>query len=390
MPQTYANHNLHQLWQILAAEDPETGFTHVNTLNRLRAALEQQRDNLRSQRDHLSEAWPPDRSEAAAAFVAQLNEMIDAITYTATAAARICTGVDATFAAIRDARRRLEALKADYPHRGTGQGLVVAQPSDPDLDRRAREVMIATDTKIATAAKSYSTPLPRYQRVIEPGVEIVESGEGPTGSAVGRSTGGGSHSLLLQPPVFDPPSGGGGTDTRTRDDNPGPVPAGELPARANTPAGGGGTGPLPSFGPMGVIGGDVRSGGPAPVPGSVVGLRPGVVGPDGVIGGTRPSAPPAGQILGGPMSGIAAQPGATRAGRNRRSGRPEPPAESTTPGRVAGGYQDRSYEEYAQRRRSRRSEDDELWPVEEGVAPVLDAVPEHRHDPGPGVLGIDR
>ncbi|MEV6928585.1 hypothetical protein AB0M46_29415 [Dactylosporangium sp. NPDC051485] len=59
---------------------------------------------------------------------------------------------------------------------------------------------------------------------------------------------------------------------------------------------------------------------------------------------------------------------------------------------MPGGYRDRSFEDYAARRRSKRGDGDgdEVWPVEEGVAPVLDATAERRHDPGPGVLGIDR
>jgi hypothetical protein len=42
------------------------------------------------------------------------------------------------------------------------------------------------------------------------------------------------------------------------------------------------------------------------------------------------------------------------------------------------------------RRRSRRSEPYVEWEVRKGWPPVLEPGPEPEHDPGPGVIGIDR
>src|SRR4051812_21347999 len=107
MADSYEEYRLPDLWQIVKDEDPEAGFTHVNALNRLRTALEQQRHDLRVHRDRLTEGWPPERSEAATAFVGRINDMIDVLGAAAGAAGRICTGVDEAFAAMRDARRLL-------------------------------------------------------------------------------------------------------------------------------------------------------------------------------------------------------------------------------------------------------------------------------------------
>jgi hypothetical protein len=407
MAQSYAHYSLPQLWQIVAGEDPETGFTHVNTLNRLRTALEHQRDNLRAQRDRLMEGWPPDRSEAAAAFVTHINEMIDAMTYTASAASRICVGIDGTYAAIRDARRQLEALRADYPHRSTGQGIAVLKTSDPALDQRARAVMIAADADIASAAKSYSNPLPPYRRSIDNG-QLMDTGKPSSGSGGGVGSAGrsdGSGRALLRPPVFDPPPpssvgdgrSNGGTDAPAFDD-PGPVLSGgpinpAIPPDGGSSGGSPGHPGSPGWGPVGVIGG-VGPDRVRPGPGGTSALRPGVVGPDGVIGGVRPSSAVTGQIMGGPTSGVAPRTAAVRGPRSR----PTPgtssssePAAARGMGGPAGGFRDRSYEAYAERRRSKRGDDDQLWSVEEGVSPLLEAAPERqRHDPGPGVLGIDR
>ena len=42
------------------------------------------------------------------------------------------------------------------------------------------------------------------------------------------------------------------------------------------------------------------------------------------------------------------------------------------------------------RRRHREFDPDDPWAVDEGVPPVLAPGPEPYHDPGPGVIGIDR
>ncbi|MGI5244441.1 hypothetical protein [Dactylosporangium sp. CA-139066] len=402
MAQTYANYSLPQLWAVVAVEDPETGFAHVNALNRLRAAIEQQRDNLRGHRDRLMEGWPPERSDASAAFVGRINDLIDALTYMARATGQICVGVDETYASIRDARRQLESLHAGYP-RSTGQGIAVARTSDPALDQRGRDVMIAADGRIADAAKSYSTPLPTPTRSIEPGSQIIENDSESSGSTASVSTGGG-RSVILPPPVFEPPpavgggSGeggteGGGTQADPLDDGPGTVLAGDPPSRSPLPPSGGAGGGYPTSGPVGVIGGDPRPGGPAVSPGIGVGLRPGAVGAGGVIGGPRPSNPSAERVPGAPIGGVPPRVSSAQAGRPRRAVSPSAPSESSSAGRAAGpagAFRDRSYEEYAERRRSKRGGDDELWSVEEGVPPVLDAAPQQRHEPGPGVLGIDR
>ncbi|MEU7875364.1 hypothetical protein [Dactylosporangium sp. NPDC049140] len=271
----------------------------------MRIALEQQRDLLRARRDRLIEGWPPDRSEAAAAFVDKLNGMIDTMTATAAAVNRIGVGVDEAFAAIRDARRQLEPMLAAYSGPNPGRGLPIAGAQQAHLDQQAREVLMRADAKITGASGNISTDIPAAARFGE-STEVVTLDNGPGGNASlsGRQASGRSAvSEFLPAPRFDPPS---------------PPPA----AVGNSP-------------------GWVTEGGGLVLTGGAPG----------------PSVPPAG---------------------------------TSAPPTVGGGYRDRSYEQYAERRRTKRGNDDELWPVEEGVSPVIDAPRERPHDPGPGVLGIDR
>ncbi|MEV8512423.1 hypothetical protein [Dactylosporangium sp. NPDC051484] len=400
MAQTYDDYTLAKLWEMVKDEDPETGFTHVNALNRMRAALEQQRDNLRTQRDRLIEGWPPERSEAATAFVGRINDMIDVMTYTAAAAGRICTGVDEVFAAIREARRQLEPLLDEYASRIPGQGLSVANKDHAELDQRGRNVLIAADTKAAKASGMLSSSLPPYRRIDNPGESITPSTAGseggPGSSASVRASGGGQS--VLPAPVFRPPlpasvggafpGSGSGAESSGADDAP--ALAGGVAGQPSTAGGGGAGYPVP--GQAGLIGG-VGPGRSAPAAISAVAFRPGGIGPGGVIGAPRPSDSPNGQFTTTPMAGAGSRTGSAQPAQRQMTGRPavsREPLESGRTGGTAGGYRDDSFERYAERRRSKRTDSDELWSVDEGVSPVLDATRPQSHDPGPGVLGIDR
>ncbi|MFI5908691.1 hypothetical protein [Dactylosporangium sp. NPDC051541] len=396
MPESYKAYRLPDLWKILKDEDPESGFTHVNTLNRLRTALEQQRNDLRTHRDRLTEGWPPDRSEAAAAFVDRINDMIDVMTQTAGAANRMCIGVDEAFAAVRDARRQLESLMAKYS-REPGPGLVVSNAKNAEQDQQGRAVLMAADARIIGAAEKINSVPPHYRRFDEQESDVSLSGNAGL-SGTGQSTvgTGGNGSRALPTPVFDPP--------------PPSTPVDISQPEAGTPDVGLSlardpgvrTAPLASdvterglAWPDGVIRAVRGNSGSAPATPEAVPLRPGVVGPGGVISAPRSANTAAGQSTPFPATGVGHRTGSAPAGRRRPSARSAPPSDSVelrSGAGAAGGYRDRSYEAYIERRRSSRSasETNAVWAVREGVPPVIEPPPEAHHDPGPGVLGIDR
>ncbi|GAA2352912.1 hypothetical protein [Dactylosporangium salmoneum] len=399
MGENYQAYRLPELWKMVADEDPEAGFTHVNALNRLRVALEHQRDNLRVQRDRLAEGWSPDRSEAAAAFIRQLNAMIDAMTFSAAAAARVCTGVDEVYAVLREARRQLEPVLAQYSKRAEGQGLVNPSQGNRALDQRGRDILVAADARVAAAAPLIAAAVPRYQRMRGSEEDLTATDPAGAGTSSGSSGSGGARtSSVLPSPVFDPPPGtnlvgddsGGGLGGGPRDGHDGLVLTGSSPGP-----------PGPGGDPGGNLGGD--AGGPygsGPVrtaPGQNSLAYPGVVGPGGVIDRPLPTGSVggrSGQIGGAPViGGTPARTGVAHPARRQPVVRPATsaePVEARGTG-APGGYRDHTFEAYAQRRRSKRGNDDELWSVEEGVSPVLEATTEpDRHSPGPGVLGIDR
>ncbi|MFI5908682.1 hypothetical protein [Dactylosporangium sp. NPDC051541] len=401
MPDTYETYRLPDLWKSMAAEDPDSGFAHVNTLNRLRVALEQQRDNLRRHRDRLMEAWPPDRSDAAAAFLARINGLLDVMTATAAATSRITTGVDETYAALRDTRRRLDALMTDYRHHPTGAGLTAAPAGRPDLDQQARQAFITTDARIVRASALINSALP--QPVMSP-ADSTESVDADYGIARlgARPSTGSTQSTVLPTPVFSPPAPAGtdadglgahltGIDAdslgaHVTGVDAGPVPTGR-PGDSTAPA------PRPSF--SGLIGGPPGTSLSHPAPARPA---PAVLGPGGVIGAPKPPSPSAAPATtsAAAMGGAIQRGGVAKPTARRRAAAAPVAASDPTGARGArgasGDYRDLSYETYRERRRAGRSTagTDGVWPVQEGVPPVIEAAPEKPHDPGPGVVGIDR
>jgi hypothetical protein len=344
-------------------------------------------------RDRLTEGWPPDRSEAATAFVGRVNDMIDVMTQTAGAANRICIGIDEAFAAVRDARRQLESMMTKYS-REPGQGLVAANARSAELDRQGRDVLIASDARIVTAAGKINSGLPRYRRFDEPGSTILSDQSpgdgGGSGLPGGSGSGVGLSSSMLSAPVFDPPPPSSVDGVRHEDLGVGSGDGLTLVRDPSVQAGApvGGASKRVPLGPTGVIGG-------VPALGKPSSMAPGIVGPEGVISAPRQGNTAVNQSAAPPIAGAVARTDSARGIRRR------PPAGSIGPSEplgsrgatgMAGGYRDRSYEVYTERRRSKRTTSDgnELWAVREGVPPVLEAPAEPSHDPGPGVLGIDR
>lgn len=403
MAQDYKDYAVPDLWKMVAEEDPESGFVHVNTLNRQRVALEQQRDNLRTHRDRLIEGWSPERSEAAASFIARINGMIDVMTSAAGAVGRICTGIDAVYAAIREARREIVPLVAEYKRQGPVVDMATTNASKEMLNQRARSALIAADAKVADASGLIDTGLPTLSYIDDVGSPLPqsESGSGGSGSATSdRTRAGSSQAVMLRSPVFNPPAastggtaGGGaiGSVAGSHDAGGGLVLMGGPTGQATTsPGESAGVHPVQS--PTGLIGGSGGTGRPMARSTDVSAFGPIGVGPGAVIGAPASSNLPGGRFGAARIAERGPGAGSSQAARGRRSAGPPAAPTSKRPWASdgTGGYRDRSFEEYAERRRSKRGGDDELWPVEEGVSPILEPPPASEHDPGPGVLGLDR
>ncbi len=389
MAESYRRWRLPELWEMVAADDAADAHLHLATLRRQQTALETQRDRLRVLRDQLAEAWPPEKSDAAMMFLQRFNDMIDAFTATALGAAEVRRGADLVTDAIGRAREELAPLLERYSKARALPDPRVGQQAQKELDQEARRILMAADVTVHDATSKFTVALPRYARIsMQTDIPPVDGG---TSSPAGTTGGGGTKSTAVDrhgfsPPRFDPPA----PVLPDVVDDEFVLAEGPLGTISGGPGLGsfgavqvGGTSPSGHQQPIGVIG-RVLGGGPS-TPANVTGVE-GVS--RGVGAGAMRGMP--GSVIGGaPM----ASPGNAVRGNPTHMPLTTPRAATQTsrPIAGAGGYQDRSFEEYVSRRRERHDDHGEQWTVNHGVRPVLEPPPSvSDHDPGPGVIGLDR
>ncbi|WP_327005577.1 hypothetical protein OHA72_63255 [Dactylosporangium sp. NBC_01737] len=361
MAESYRRWRVPELWQMVAADTPANTHLHLTTLRRQQTALETQRDRLRTLRDHLAEAWPPEKSEAASAFIQRLNDMIRAMSLTASGAADVRSRMSLIVEALDQARAELAPLVEQYQRTADLPDHRVAEHARKLLDERARHILMTTDARVVDPAAAMDVQLPVYERFsMQTTVVTPVSGgtPGAGGSTAGNPGRRGTSDLAV--PRFDPPepSGGladaefglaaGNQDVLLSSVVPAADAADPIDRSALAPGRvlGGAALPKSTATPSAVVAkGNVGT--PSVITGGASGTRP-AIGAPGV-------GAPAARGIGG-----------------------------------AGGYRDRSFDEYASRRRASRDSDDESWSVQQGVPPLIDVPPARAHDPGPGVIGIDR
>ncbi|MEV0560038.1 hypothetical protein [Dactylosporangium sp. NPDC050588] len=378
MAESYQRWRLPQLWEMLTADDPEHAHLHLATLRRQQTALETQRDRLRLLRDHLAEGWPPERSGAALAFQQRVNDMIEAMTQAAIGAAEVRTNLAHIVAALGDARTDLAPLVAKYESAVPHPDPRIVRQVQKSLDERAREVFMGTDKVVAEATARLAVTLPTYG-VIRDRVQLESAVPAQVPGSDPRTPRGGDRGFVASrvsgrpaSPAFEPPAPIRHDDIDEGFDlavdrrvEPQISAVGGSPLDSSA-SGGFGTRAVSAIS-NGVIGG------PVIVPGQSELRAPNVRGPMVGMPQTGASVMPRTGVGGAPMSRGAPGGPAVRSGTS-----------------ASGGYRDRSFEEYATRRQASHADPDGQWVAPEGVAPMIEAPKDRPHDPGPGVLGIDR
>ncbi|WP_430780817.1 coiled-coil domain-containing protein [Actinoplanes sp. G11-F43] len=399
---------------------------------------------VKQYRDNLAAAWPPHRSKAAAAYVQELDGLIENLEETYEAAIVNHQALSTATSAISEARRELEAvhteyesnqtLLAEYEKELTSWSAKYTPPENPladgqqaALQSRAARIMQSLSAELATAQTSFIAPRP-YTAAGNRGAgeELVSpSGGGGAGGGPGfapRSITPPARSGSVTPPAVGEiaapaPAGQGPTLVGT---TPAPVPAAPNPglptapvATPTVPPGAGGPFPLtpvPGNSPprLPVTGGGVPTrvgspptntgvrGGPFPG-GGVIGGSPATGGGSPTGGGGRPMSGGAGPMSGGggPMGGggrpvnggpqrvnpTGGMIGGPGAGG---SGRPGGPG---APGGMGGPGGRRHQSDVDGDPQNRRWDPDNPWETDIGVDPVLLPAREQRIDPGPTIGG---
>jgi len=380
-------YTLPQIWQMLEHETGQTSWAQVTAWGRMKNLCEAQASQLRRALDELAALWPPEQSEASRAYrdvvltmVQSLDDSANAAHANAKALSSLTIGISNTRQQIAHLVDELHTREAEQAQREQTRlpfwpdsGLIDTQRTE--LNREAQRVMEDADVIPATAAAEFRAPgrfgfsgiFPEQRTVFDPGAGSDANTPGVVrfGSVTSAPVPGG---MSIPYPVFDAPpptTANGGEFDREE-----PVPPvlsgteGSMPPPATiwlTPD------PSPAAG--------TGRGGPGAV------IYPGVIGPGGVINPPRSAATEPSAIKRGSPAGTS-------------RGAPSP---SSSPGLIApmappvGHGNPSSGRSIPIGGARRRVNGNEYWGVPQGRPGILEPPPEPPiHDPGPGVIGIDR
>ncbi len=364
------------------AEDLGPAWQHVRAWYGTAGVAATYQQALQRIHDGLAAAWPPQRSPAATLFLSRLKSMIDSLADVHEAAANNGGALTGVLETLEGARRQVDQVHEQWKQYGSPYESEYSTGADAwrgVLDEQAQRIMHDTDD----AVFAYQS---RMQEPAEwnPDSWVEPSGGPIDGDSAGSAGGGGSSmggGRPLQPPVIppvppphsdggDPPPVGGPVKA-----DGGPVLAAGSPSAvdvsgASPAAGGGGLSepgaPAGSWMVETPVGRVLRAGGVIGVPSSPINS------PD-ARSGNRPVSVSPSRSLSTASGGLGAPVEAAERGTGGLMGGPG----------VAGMRSD-------QRRRRPGAEPYVEWEVRKGVPPVIEPGPEPKHDPGPGVIGIDR
>jgi hypothetical protein len=408
------------LWKMLQAEDVVTTSQHVTAWQETHELLSVHMDELKRQRDDLAARWPAERSPAAAAFLAYVDGMLGSMKQTSEAAVGNNGALSGINDALITARQKVGEVHDRWQkyQKSEDSSLSVlgwhpfADTPDnwqDDLKLQAARHMSEADTVVFQNTAKLVPPT-KFDPVVirEDATDFPADGSAgaapSSGSSVGQAAG--SHgSGWMQPPVIPAPVPVSA-----------PLPNGPVPVLTGGPA----APPIgqPGGGPAPVV---VGPGLPAPAipvpvlpPGPVIGPRvgPTSAGPQRVFMGGRSSGEAGGRVLGaGGGEPVGQRPRGPMAPGGVIGGGAAPRSASSVPRRInpVGGVigEQRNgpastggrgqFAMGGQRSRRRASDPvvafdpDDPWATEVGCPAVLAPGAEPTsHDPGPGVIGIDR
>jgi hypothetical protein len=365
--QAWDVYGLDQIWEMLRDEDGIDSFRQVTAWYRMAHLCTDQADQLEKALGQLMVKWPPNPGSAAQAFKLQVEDLILSMRDSAAAAKanegpliRITSLIsDAKDAILELKQQRTANTKAESEWIEQNQfrfAPILPSQFEPGwqdaIDRRARDIMFATDQAIGKAAADFRAPTP-FALMGDPSETTASVNLGDQNSRPPR---------LVPTPVFDPP-----TPMLIENERIGP-------AAAN-----GDSSDLTLDGDLLRTPGQEVLGGPNA--GSFVNTPAGrVLAPGGVIGSGGNSTVERTNVVAG---GAAADPGH---GTTNIPGIMAPPIGRGMIGQGARGSATKSGG-----RKRRRSDPDDPWVAPEGGPSILESRPEPDFfDPGPNVIGIDR
>ncbi|MEN3304117.1 MAG: hypothetical protein V7603_319 [Micromonosporaceae bacterium] len=367
---TWSSFDVPAIWSMLAYEDGVLSVEQATAWNRTYDLLASHAKNLQTLRDSLVERWPPEHNEASAVFLEYLDKLIGSVNPASYASSSNAVVLSDLVDTLAEAKGKVAPLHEQW------EAAAASGTADPklqgELNARAAEIMSSTDVAVYQHGQRFVVP-PEY----EPPTPQFESWTPFQVDPTPSSSSGSAHYSAVRPL-----SSGSGQVLRPRVK----TPVGEAPILSNESRL-----PLPAafqvHPPVPPTFSDTPAG-RVLAPGGIVGSLPrGDLAPrsKATTPATRPGSRRAVGYSTSEAANRTAKNGSSVAGMSTESGTGANPREGSLGGLFGGAGSPRT------QRRERQGEPYMDWPVPDGVPPVLESPPEpQRHEPGPGVIGIDR
>lgn len=417
-------YDVEAMWRMLENQQTDNHWKHAAGWRKTYELTATHMSRLRQYRDGLAEAWPPERSAAARAYIERLDYLISTVQQTYEIASANYTAFTGATSAISMSRHDLKEIYDEYvlkkaakdeqdrraasstptPSPSPSGARPVTQADLDQLNNRARSIMYALSGELVQAQVQLRQPPPyKSPQTITPSDPDVYGGGGsappvippvvPMPTTAPSASGGAPPSMETVPAPSAPGAGPvlGGVKTPTA---PNPIappvitpptpPPTALPPGIPTPLP-----PGPGLLPPGVKG--LPTAPPPIVPGTTGGLpKPG---PLGIAGAPR-AMPPGGMIGGLPGAGLGQPAAATGPARRINpvggmiSGQGSGPTIVKGTGQRSGvtSVSRTVAKERDDARPTAQWDPDNPWATEDGVAPVV--LPPSRGgriDPGPAI-----
>ena len=401
-------YDLPRLWQMVSGEDDDQGWAQVQAWFRLRSAVNACRERLQACRQALQDQWPPDKSPASAAFIAYIDQLTISMAQTAASAERTAHGLAGIMSALATAKAEMEPLYENWREVSNDLTPRWWDGAEDELNAKARAIMRTAEMAVADYTPMIEIP-PKYDLGLrkEPVVRVgpdTSNGEdrspGPVmSSTVARAVPPVPHDPPPPLPRFDPALPGSGpvlsgapAPATFPMGNPASVPS--TGSSAIGPSSFGGT-PISPVAPVSPGAGPL-SNRKSNITRSLQRNSTRIPGPGGIP--MAPVVPRAGSVASQPARGAASRPANTgipivapTAGANRSTSGTTP----TYPTTVGGTYRTRDDHLVTLPGRARHAtrwdnDLDDAWAIEIGVTPVITPPQPRPHEPGPGIIGIDR
>jgi hypothetical protein len=417
------------MWAALANYDSTPHLQMTGAWRQSYELLSTHISQVKQYRENLITAWPPHKSKAAAAYVLELDGLIENLKETYEAAISNHRALSTATSAIMEARRELEAIQKEYASNAvlltqyngaqtqstptptptpspSPQSPPVAPGRQAQLQLQAASLMQSLSAELATAQTSFVAPRPyKPSASFSDNTDTIPTGGGvplmtpsftprnisptrgskttsPTSGGVGPSGGNTDGSGTHKQPTSEGPILGGAKPASNTTIPALPTPptstTNTIPSTSTSPGG-----PFNFTPPTNPTSSSPISRYPTTNSSSVGGSAPG--------NGTRGGSYPNGIIGGSPAAGGSGRGSFGQSGTTARGGQRVNPA-----GGVIGGQgHDGTSGHPGRRQHSRSDEDpqnrrwdpDNPWETTDGVDPVLLPSPEQRIDPGPTIGG---